>query len=87
MAVITPFGLFEFLRMPFGLWNAAQSFQRFIDQVLHGLEFCYAYVDDLLIASTSPEEHQQHLCLVLDQLSQHGIVINPPKCVFGASQL
>ena len=86
-AVITPFGLFEFLRMPFGLRNAAQSFQRFIDQVLHGLEFCYAYVDDLLIASTSPEEHQQHLRLVLDRLSQHGIVINPSKCVFGASQL
>ena len=48
--VATPFGLFEFLRMPFGLRNAAQMFQRFIDQVLCGLHFCYAYIDDLLIA-------------------------------------
>ena len=86
-AVITPFGLFEFLRMPFGLRNAAQTFQRFIDQVLHGLSFCYAYVDDLLIASTSPGEHRQHLHAVLDRLSQHGVVINPDKCVFGASEL
>ena len=53
-AIITPFGLFEFLRMPFGLRNAAQTFQRFIDQVLQGLPFSYAYLDDLLIASSSP---------------------------------
>ena len=52
--IITPFGLFEFLRMPFGLRNAAQTFQRFIDQVLQGLPFSYAYLDDLLIASSSP---------------------------------
>ncbi|BHF82688.1 hypothetical protein SprV_0802582700 [Sparganum proliferum] len=45
-AVTTPFGLFEFTRMPFGLRNATQTFQRFIDQVLRGLDFVYAYVDD-----------------------------------------
>ncbi len=38
--VTTPFGPFEFLRMPFGLRNVAQTFQKFIDQVLHGLPFC-----------------------------------------------
>ena len=48
-AIATPFGLFEFLRMPFGLRNAAQTFQRFIDEVLRGLDFVYAYIDDLLL--------------------------------------
>ena len=86
-AVTTPFGLFEFVRMPFGLRNAAQTFQRFIDQVLRGLPFCYAYIDDLLIASTSPEQHQQHLRLVLQRLSDHGIVINPSKCKLGVTEL
>ena len=60
-AIATPFGLFEFVRMPFGLRNAAQTFQRFIDQILRDLPFCYAYIDDILIASTSVDEHKTHL--------------------------
>ena len=80
-AIITPFGLFEFLR------NAAQTFQRFIDQVLRGLHFCYAYIDDVLIASASPQEHQEHLRLVFQRLHDYGVVINPNKCQFGASSL
>ncbi len=50
-AITTPFGLFEFTSMPFGLRNAAQTFQRFIDQGLRGLNFTFAYLDDILIAS------------------------------------
>ena len=60
-AITTPFGLFEFTRMPFGLRNAAQTFQRFMDQVLCGLNFCYVYLDDVLIANQTPEEHKNHL--------------------------
>ena len=86
-ALTTPFGLFEFVKMPFGLRNATQTFQRFIDNVLRSLNFCYAYMDDLLIASTTPEEHLQHLKLVFQHLSDHGVVINPHKCVFGVSNL
>ena len=86
-AVVTPFGLFEFLRMQFGLRNAAQTFQRFIDQVLRGLHFCYAYIDDLLIASANPEEHQRHIRQVFQRLSDYGVVINPTKCHFGAAAL
>ena len=86
-AITTPFGLFEFQRMPFGLRNTAQTFQRFMDQVLRGLDFCYVYIDDVLIASNTPEEHKVHLRLVLQRFEQYGILINPAKCVFGASEL
>ena len=65
--ITTPFGLFEFTRMPFGLRNTAQTFQRFIDQVLQELKFTYAYIDDVLIASQSPEEHLQCLQTVFHQ--------------------
>jgi len=50
-AIITPFGLFEFPYTTFGLRNAAQTFQRFMDQVIAGLDFCFTYIDDILIAS------------------------------------
>ena len=86
-AVTTPFGLFEYVRMPFGLRNAAQTFQRFIDQVLRDLHFCYAYIDDILIASSNPEEHQQHLIAVFERFKDFGVIINPSKCEFGVNQL
>ncbi|BHF68118.1 hypothetical protein SprV_0301114800 [Sparganum proliferum] len=86
-AVTTPFGLFEFIRMPFGLRNAAQTFQRFIDHVLRGLPFVYAYTEDLLVASRNEEEHKEHLALVFDRLDKYGVVINPSKCVLGGPSL
>ncbi|XP_034076551.1 uncharacterized protein LOC117549069 [Gymnodraco acuticeps] len=82
-AVITPFGLFEFLRMPFGLKNAAQTFQRLMDSVLRDLPFVFVYLDDILVASASVEEHLSHLRALFARLSQHGLIINPAKCQFG----
>lgn len=48
-AIITPFGMFEFIRMPFGLRNRAQSFQRFMNDVYIGFDFVFIYIDDILI--------------------------------------
>ncbi|KMQ86468.1 gag pol polyprotein [Lasius niger] len=70
--------------MPFGLRNAAQTFQRFINQVIKDLDFVYAYIDDLIIASSSLEEHKQHLRTIFRRLEEHGLHINVEKCVFGA---
>ncbi|KAK3803425.1 hypothetical protein RRG08_041015 [Elysia crispata] len=55
--IITPFGLYEFLRMPFGLKNAAQAFQRLMDTVLQDVNCAFVYLDDILVASSSEEEH------------------------------
>ncbi|GAB1604791.1 uncharacterized protein LOC115212156, partial [Argonauta hians] len=52
-AITTPFGMFEFVKMPYGLRNAANTFQRFMDNVLRGLDFVFVYIDDVLIASRS----------------------------------
>ena len=65
MAVITPFGLFEFLCMPFGLKNAGMTFQRFMDRLFNWLDFVFIYINDVLIASKSRQEHAGHLWEVL----------------------
>ena len=86
-AVITPFGLFDFLRTLFGLKNAAQAFQRLMDTVCNGLDFVFVYLDDILVSSTSAEQHMLHLREVFHRLSTHGLVINVSKCQFRATTI
>ncbi|GFX45026.1 transposon Tf2-6 polyprotein [Trichonephila clavipes] len=73
--------------MQFGLCNAASTFQRFVDEVLRGLNFVYAFIDDILVASSSEAEHIQHLRLLFQRLDQYGLSINPSKCTFGVPTL
>lgn len=70
--------------MPFGLKNAAQTFQHFIDM---GLHFSYAYIDDVLVASISTEEHIQHLQIVLECFKQYVVIIKPSKCFLGVTTM
>ncbi|CAB0031129.1 unnamed protein product [Trichogramma brassicae] len=60
-AVTTPFGLFEFVGMPLGLRNSAQTFQRAMNHLLRDLPFIRCYQDDILVLSTGHEEHARHL--------------------------
>uniref|UniRef100_A0ABD2WA59 RNA-directed DNA polymerase n=1 Tax=Trichogramma kaykai TaxID=54128 RepID=A0ABD2WA59_9HYME len=86
-AITTPFGLYEFPFMTFGLKNAGQTFQRFIDEVTRGLPFCYVYIDDILIYSRSQEEHRRHLEILFKRLHEYGLVINLDKCTFGQPEV
>ena len=86
-AVITPFGLFEYLRMPFGLKNAAQSFQRLMDTVCRDLPFAFVYLDDILVASETKELHHVHLRLLFQRLAENGLLLNVSKCQFGSSDI
>lgn len=81
-AVITPFGLYEFLRMPFGLRNAAQTLQRYLDHLFRGCSFVYVYIDDILVVSETEAEHEQHLAVVLQILEANGLQINKEKSKF-----
>ncbi|GBO02192.1 Transposon Ty3-I Gag-Pol polyprotein [Araneus ventricosus] len=86
-AIITPFGLYEFNVMSFGLKNVPATFQRFIHEVLRGLDFVFPYLDDILIASKSNQEHEIHLNLVLERLNTFGLRINISKSVFAVEEI
>ena len=74
-AFSTPFGLYQFCRMPFGLQGALSMFQRMMDHILVGMqEFASAYLDDLIIHSDSWEEH------VLQRLMEAGLTMKQKKC-------
>ncbi|GFO50071.1 Pol polyprotein [Plakobranchus ocellatus] len=86
-AVVTPFGLWEFLRMPFGLKNAAQSFQLLMDGVLRDVPFAFVYIDDILVASQSPPGALSTSAKLFTLLSSNGLAIIKAKCIFGADEL
>ena len=77
MAIITPFDLWEFLRMTFGLSGAAQTFQRMMDWVVQDLDFVFCYMDDILVASESDEQHKEHLRILFNRLELHGLIVKP----------
>ena len=81
-AFTTHRGLFEFVRMPFGLCNAPATFQRLMQVVLSGLEgrSCFVYIDDMLVVSKTFEEHLQHLGQVFGKLQKSGLRLKPKKC-------
>ncbi|KAG1926090.1 gag-pol fusion protein [Pimephales promelas] len=88
IAFRTPWGLHHFKTMPFGLHGAPPTFQRLMDQVLHGLsDFMSAYLDDIVIFSETWEEHLKHLQMVLRRIQEAGLTINPDKCALAKKEI
>lgn len=82
-------GLYEYTVLPFGLMNAPATFQRLMDSVLkENLDiFATVYLDDILIFSRTPEEHEAHIRWVLQQLRSNHLHAKRKKSAFGLDQL
>ena len=85
-AFTTPYGFFQFKRMPFGLSGAPATFQRMMDQLTNDMEFAAAYMDDLVVYSNTWEEHLQHLQATLQRLQTAGLTAKPNKCQFAFAE-
>lgn len=88
-AFITTNGLWEFNVLPMGLTNAPPVFQRIMYNLLvKGRDdYCWVYLDDILIFSKTREEHLEHLNEILDILKQHRFRLSPNKCSFAKNQM
>ena len=81
-AFTSPMGLYEFTRMPFGLMNAPATFQRLMATVFADMNFdsVLLYLDDIVVFSSTVEEHVGRLSKVYARLREHGLKLKPTKC-------
>jgi hypothetical protein len=85
----TRYGHFQFRVMPFGLCNAPATFQAFVNDTLREYldKFLVVYLDDILIYSSTPEEHTQHVKLVLEKLQNARLSLKLEKCEFNVQKV
>ena len=88
-AFLTPSGKYRYKAMPMGLRNSPASFQSTVDLVLSGIRYkhCLAYMDDIIIFSTTFEEHMRDLEDVLDRLIAANLKLKPSKCEIGRDRI
>ena len=80
----SPYGNYQYKKMPFGITNGPPVFQRVINDILGGMrdKGVYTYIDDVIIVSSSYQEHLQSLVEVCDRLAARGMLLGTTKCHF-----
>ena len=84
----TPWGTYEYIRMPFRLLNAGSTFQRAMDQAFSDIigKIIAIYQDDLTVFSKERGNHVKHLGKIFDRCYKFGIYLNPKKSTFGIDE-
>ena len=88
-AFVTPWGLYQWVRIPFGLMNAPAVFQRHMEQTLREYrdDFAVPYIDDIIIYSGDQTDHTDHIDKVLGKLIGKGLKISIEKCKFFSKEV
>lgn len=83
----TPFGRFQYTRLPFGLSSAPEIFQKCMDVVFSGLSGVLCYLDDILVFGSTQQEHNYNLSAVLKRCSEVNLKLNRAKCQFNQREI
>ena len=88
-AFTTHMGHYQRRVLPMGLSNSPSTFQRLMNTVFEPYlgKFVFIYLDDILVASNTPEEHLKHLELIMEKLTEHDLYVKPTKCKFNETEV
>ena len=86
-AFVTPYGCYEFLRMPFGMKNFGATLVCGMRKLVQDMDNIECYIDDLIVHTKDWATHLQVLDKLLEKLRQAGLVIRPTSCVFGSKSV
>jgi hypothetical protein len=84
---ITPFGRFQFNKLPFGISSAPEHFQCWMNEIFTDQEGVLCHMDDILIFGQTQEEHDARLRRALQTLESAGVTLNPDKCKFSKTRI
>lgn len=87
LVVNTPLGLFQYQRLPYGVASAPAMFQKYLEQLIQGIDGCGNYLDDIIVASSTVEDHIKRLGKIFRLLEESGIRCKQAKCEFLKSKL
>ena len=83
----TPFGLYEYNYMPFGLKNVSATFQQYMDKIFEDIDCVFIYIDDILIFSNDEISQEKDIETVFNILNEHNLKISATKSVFNVTSL
>ena len=83
----SPFGKYEYVKVPFGLAQASAYFQELMTGILKDFNFTIAYLDDIIIFSKTPQEHLSHIRMVFEKLKSANLSMKKSKCNFFSKEI
>ena len=83
----SPFGKYEYIKVPFGLVQAPAYLQELMTGILKDFPFTIAYLDDIIIFSKTPQEHLSHICMVFEKLRTANLSMKKSKCNFFSKEI
>lgn len=87
MVINTPFGLYQYERVPFGIASAPGMFQRLMEKVIAGIPHSAVYLDDIIVTGVNNDNHLENVHKILKRLQLHGLRCRPEKCYFAEERI